>query len=406
MMAWLRLVLGRRPAWMNVLLLFCAYMAIVYVPWDFLAKPVAVDQEVWLGLRLYGWKAKATEPLHGLIYALGTYGFWRMRRWMWPWAAVYAGQVTIGMTIWPLVYSREVGGIGRGLVFSAGSLAFFGALTVLLWRARARFQRAPASLRDRYGSWALVTGASSGIGAAFARALARAGVSVVLSARREDRLRALAEELGGGAGVATRVVAVDLAAPDGADRLLAAVADLEIGILVNNAGFGFSGRFDRQDPARLRAMVQVNCTAPLVLTAGLLPGMRTRRRGAVLFTGSQAARQPLPLHAVYAATKVFDGFLGEALWGELAGSGVDVLVVEPGSTETEFQAVAGEVPHEGQSPDEVVAIALEHLGQQPSVATRWMHWLRGNAGMRLAPRSLLVLAARDVMAKQTPPELR
>src|SRR5690606_27784371 len=104
-----------------------------------------------------------------------------------------------------------------------------------------------------------------------------------------------------------------------------------------------------------------------------------------------------------AATKAFDAFLGEALWAELVGSGVDVLVVEPGSTETEFQQVAGETPHAGQSPEEVVAVALERLGWQPSVATRWSHWLRGNAAMRLLPRSLLALAARDVMAAQTPP---
>jgi short-subunit dehydrogenase len=173
---------------------------------------------------------------------------------------------------------------------------------------------------------------------------------------------------------------------------------------VNNAGFGLAGRFDGQDPARLREMVELNCTAPLWLASRLLPRMRERSRGAVLFIGSMAGKQPLPLHAVYAATKAFDGFLGEALWAETRRSGVDVLVVEPGSTETEFQAVAGEMPHPGQSADEVVAVAFDALGRQPSVATRWLHWLRGNAGMRLMPRSLLVLAAKAYTAKQTPPE--
>jgi hypothetical protein len=206
--------------------------------------------------------------------------------------------------------------------------------------------------------------------------------------------------------VATRVVAVDLAAAEGPQRLTQAVADLEIGIAVNNAGFGLAGRFERQDAERLREMVQLNCLAPLLLTRELLPSMRERGRGAVIFTGSIAAKQPLPLHGVYAATKVFDGFLGEALWAEMRGSGVDVLVVEPGPTETEFQAVAGEIAHAGQSPDEVVAIALEALGRQPSIATRWLDWLRGNAGMRLMPRSLLALAAKDFIARQTPPELR
>jgi hypothetical protein len=402
MREWLREAFGRRPLWMNALLVFCAYMAFVYVPWDLLVKPVAVDEEVWFGVRLHGWAAKATAPAHLAIYAAGAYGFWHMRPWMWPWAAVYAAQVAIAMAVWPLLY---VGGV-RGVLFGTVSAALFGALTVALWRARDRFRAPRAPLRERYGDWALVTGASSGIGAAFARALAREGLSVVLAARREERLRGLAAALEKEPGVGTRVVPVDLAAPEGAERLAAAVSDLEIGVLVNNAGVGLAGRFEGQEVARLREMVQVNCTAPMELTRRLLPGMRARGRGAVVFTGSQAARQPLPLHAVYAATKAFDGFLGEALWAELRGSGVDVLVVEPGSTETEFQQVAGEIPHAGQPPEEVVAVALERLGRQPSVSTRWLHWLRGNAGMRLLPRSLLVLAAGSYTEKQTPPDRR
>ena len=402
---WLREVFGRRPAWMNPLLLFCAYMAFVYVPWDFFVKPVALDEEVWFGVRLHGGWAKATEPIHFAIYALGAYGFWHMRPWMWPWAAVYAAQVAIAMVVWPLLYADEVGGANRAVGVAVLAFEAFGALTVALWRAKPRFRAPRPSLRDRYGEWALVTGASAGIGAAFARALAREGVSVVLTARREDRLRALAGELEG-LGVATRVVALDLAAPGGAQRLADGVADLDLAILVNNAGFGYSGRFDGLDAGRLREMLALNCAAPMELTHLLLPRLRARGRGAVLFTGSQAGPQPLPLHAVYAAPKAFGGFLGEAVWAELRGTGIDVLVVEPGSTETEFQAVAGELPHPGQAPEEVVAIAFERLGRQPSVATRWRDWLRGNAANRLLPRSLLALAAQAVMEKQTPPERR
>ncbi|MEB2345693.1 MAG: SDR family NAD(P)-dependent oxidoreductase [Deltaproteobacteria bacterium] len=403
---WLREAFGRRPVWMNALLLFCAYMAFVYVPWDFLAKPLALDEEVWFGVRLHGGWAKATEPLHLAIYAAGAYGFWHMRPWMWPWAAVYAAQVAVAMLVWPLLYRDELGGgLARAALFGAISFTVFAALTIALWRARERFRGPRPSLRARYGEWALVTGASAGIGTAFARALAREGMSVVLTARRADRLHALAKELEA-EGVATRVVALDLAALDGASRLADAVADLELAILVNNAGAGAAGRFDKLDGARLREMVELNCTAPVLLTRALLPRLLARGRGAVVFTGSQAARQPLPLHAVYAATKAFGGFVGEALWAELRGTGVDVLVVEPGSTDTEFQQVAGELPHRGQAPEEVAAIALERLGRQPSVSTRWSHWLRGNAGMRLLPRSLLVLGAGHVMERQTPPDLR
>jgi hypothetical protein len=200
---------------MNALMLFSAYMAFVYVPWDFLMKPLALDEEVWFGVRLHGWAAKATEPLHLAIYAAGAYGFWHMRRWMWPWAAVYTAQVAIAMAVWPLLYPNDAGGHVGGAVLGAVAFLLFGALAVALWRARDRFRAPRPPLRERYGPWALVTGASAGIGAAFARALAREGLSVVLSARREERLRALAAELEKDHQIATRVVAVDLAAADG-----------------------------------------------------------------------------------------------------------------------------------------------------------------------------------------------
>ncbi len=264
-----------------------------------------------------------------------------------------------------------------------------------------------ATLRERYGEWALVTGASAGIGLEFARALAAGGMSVVLTARREDRLNALAAELRERHRVDTRVVAADLAAYDGADRLAAAVADLEIAMLVNNAGFGYAGRFDKLDTERLRAMVQVNCVVPVVLTSKILPAMVKRGRGAVIIVGSVAGHQPLPLHAVYSATKGFNLLLGEALWGELRGSGVDVLVLEPGPVATEFQAVAGEVvgPGHGEPAADVVRVALDALGRKPSVISGWFNWVRANA-VRLAPRSAVALIAKKVIEGQTPADLR
>jgi len=264
-----------------------------------------------------------------------------------------------------------------------------------------------SNLRERYGEWALVTGASAGIGLEFARAFARAGLSCVLAARREDRLKALGDELSKAHGIQTRAVAVDLAAQDGADKLADAVADLPIGILVNNAGFGYAGRFDKLETDRLRAMVMVNCVAPVVLTSRILPAMVKRGRGAVIIVGSVAGRQPLPLHAVYSATKAFDQFLGEALWAELQGTGIDALCVEPGPTATEFQTVAGEQvgPNHGEPAENVVAIALEALGKHPSVVSGWFNYVRANLA-RFLPRSTVALIARRVVAGQTPPELR
>jgi len=379
---WLHSVFAGRPWWMNALMAFCAYMAFVYVPWDFFVKPVAHDEEVWLGIMLYGWAAKLTAPLHGAIYAAGVYGFYRMRSWMWPWAAVYTASVAIGMLIWNVFYG--VGGLG-GLILGVGSFVPFAFLTRELWRAESLFGTPSVPLAERYGAWALVTGASSGMGAAFARALAREGVSCVLSARRRERLDALAAELEQSYRVETRVVVEDLADPVAAQRLVEAIADLPVAILVSNAGFGQVGRFDKIDPARLRDMVQLHCTAPVLLARGLVAGMRERGRGAILITGSIAGRQALPLHGVYGATKGFE---------------------EPGPVQTEFQLAAGEVAHAGESPERVVDVALEALGRQPSVVSRWFDWLRVNAAARLLPRRLVAFVARDLIETWTPEEMR
>src|SRR5262249_57205564 len=104
-----------------------------------------------------------------------------------------------------------------------------------------------------------------------------------------------------------------------------------------------------------------------------------RGRGAMIVVGSIAGRQPLPLHGVYSATKAFDRFLGESLWAEMQGTGVDVLVLEPGATETEFQAAAGELAHDGEPPEQVVALPLAALGRQPSGSSACFNWLRSQS---------------------------
>jgi hypothetical protein len=393
--------MAQLPFWMNVLLIFCAFMTVIYIPWDLFVKPVAVDVQVWFGISFHGWWAKFATLPHWVIYALGAYGFWRMRSWMWPWAAAYAGQVAFAMLIWALAH---VGG-WRGLIAGLFSFVPLALLTRALWQERPRFHAFRQPLGERYGGWALITGASAGIGAEFARALAADGMSCVLTARRQDRLTALAKELEKAHGVSTRVVAVDLGEPSGADRLAAAVADLDISVLVNNAGYGYAGLFSKQDSRRLRAMVELNCVTPVVLTSHLLPAMQKRRRGAVIFTGSVAGHQPVPFNGTYSATKAFDLHFGESLWAEMQGSGVDVLVLEPGPTITEFQAAAGETPHEGEPPAQVVAVALHALGHQPSVVSGWQNWLL-SALARLAPRSVTALLAGRVMAQWIPADSR
>ena len=130
----LRVEWRQRPWWMNLIFGFCVYMTFIYMPFDLFWKPVAQDEEVWFGITLHGWAAKATAPLHWLIYGAGAYGFWRMRRWMWPWAAVYAAQVTLSMLVWNLLDPRG-GGWPAGLV----AAAVFLLPTIALWRARSQF---------------------------------------------------------------------------------------------------------------------------------------------------------------------------------------------------------------------------------------------------------------------------
>jgi|TARA_Y100000310_G_scaffold35292_1_gene33368 hypothetical protein len=136
-------IFGGRPIWMNLLMLFCGYMTFVYMPWDLFVKPVAVDQEVWFGILLTGWAAKATEPAHWAVYAAGTYGFWKMRPWMWPWASVYVAQIAFSMFVWQLLDERA-----SGLLGGTVSATPFVILTVMLWRARNRFSSAAANLPE------------------------------------------------------------------------------------------------------------------------------------------------------------------------------------------------------------------------------------------------------------------
>ncbi|MCF4129298.1 SDR family NAD(P)-dependent oxidoreductase [Methylobacterium sp. SyP6R] len=186
--------------------------------------------------------------------------------------------------------------------------------------------------------WTLVTGASSGIGVEIAKEFAGRGCPLVLSARRADRLEALAAEL----PVPTLVVPADLAAPDGPEGLLAAVAarGIVLHTLVNNAGFGLRGRF-ADLPARDQAeMVALNVAAPTILSRRVLPGLIARRSGGILNVASVVGYLPGPNMAAYYASKAFLLSLSEALYEEARPHGVTVTAICPGATATEFSARA------------------------------------------------------------------
>jgi len=190
---------------------------------------------------------------------------------------------------------------------------------------------------------ALVTGASSGIGKELARCFAEGGHGVVLVARRLPLLETLASELGARYGQKTWALPCDLSSAEGVRSLLGELAarGLEIDFLVNNAGFGSTGRFDASPLEREVAMAELNVTAVVHLTHALLPGMLRRRGGRILNIGSTAGFQPGPYMATYYASKAFVNHFSEALFEELRGTGVTVTVSCPGPTRTEFGDVSG-----------------------------------------------------------------
>jgi len=224
------------------------------------------------------------------------------------------------------------------------------------------------------GKWALVTGASAGIGVALARELAQQGAKLILTARRKERLDSLAAEFAA-QGTETRIVVADLNDPAGPQQIYDAVQDLAVDILVNNAGLGQYGRFYQSKPEQEYSMVRVNCEAVVRLTRLFLPRMVERRRGWVLVVASIASFQPLPYLATYAATKAFDRLFALALAEEVAPFGIKVTALNPGTTESEFFeiAYAGAFRNRKlQSAEEVARLGVAALARgQRSIIPKW-----------------------------------
>jgi short-subunit dehydrogenase len=249
---------------------------------------------------------------------------------------------------------------------------------------------------------ALVTGASAGIGVAFARRLAEIGYDLVLVARRRDRLETLAADLRAGTpGCTVRVLPADLADANAP----AAVADelqrdgVAVDLLINNAGFGWIGRFTKQDASNAAGQIAVNVGALVALSHAFVPGMVARKRGGVINVASTAAFQPVPNMAVYGATKAFVLSFSEALHEEVRASGVKVVALCPGATSTEFFTVAGEAAMLGpqRTSDDVVRTALRALDKNDAVAVDGAANVAMTVASRLAPRPLVRQLAAKAM---------
>ena len=247
------------------------------------------------------------------------------------------------------------------------------------------------------GKWALVTGASAGIGVALAKELAAGGTNLVLTARRKDRLEELAATLRADHKVKAEVFVADLADPLAPEKIFAFTKEkgIEIDLLINNAGFGRYGELPSVEKQLLLDMVQVNCLAVVHLTRLYLPEMIARRRGYVLILASTASFQAVPYISTYAATKAFDLLLAEGLAEEMKPHGIRVCALCPGSTESEFHVVAKQDKfiRKMESAEKVAHTGLKALAAGKSYVISGLGNYLGAHGERLVPRRFVTKIA-------------
>jgi short-subunit dehydrogenase len=250
----------------------------------------------------------------------------------------------------------------------------------------------------------LITGASSGIGEAFARKLAERGHNLLLVARSEDKLISLCNELGRIKSTHAQYVALDLSEQDAPARLFEETQkrEMEIDFLINNAGFGSMGDFTKLDLERELNMIALNIRSLVELTNRFLVPMRERKSGAIINVASTAGFQPVPFMATYAATKAFVLSFSEALWEENRSYGIKVMALCPGVTDTNFFAAARMQKPPGriaQTADDVVNTALRGLKRGRShIISGWINFLMIESE-RLVPRSIIARAAGAVLRK-------
>lgn len=223
------------------------------------------------------------------------------------------------------------------------------------------------SMLEKYGPWAVVTGASDGIGRAIAQRAAADGFNVLLAARSEAKLTTLAEDLERSHGVRARVVPVDLSRPEGVTMLLQSAEGVDVGLAVLAAGFATAGDFLRSPVDAELEMIAVNITAVAVLTHAFAATMTERGRGGIVLFGSLLGWAGVPGEANYAATKAYVQTLAEGLHRELKPHGVDVLAVAPGPVHTGFAARAGMTMGSAATPDVVASAAWRALGRRTTV---------------------------------------
>ena len=252
----------------------------------------------------------------------------------------------------------------------------------------------------RYGPYALVTGASEGIGASFAEALAKAGLNVVLVARREERLNQLASRFEAKYGVLCPVISADLSNPDDVRAMFQITDQLDIGLVVCNAGYGTAGNFLDNDLAQELNMLSVNCNAVTTMVHHLGTKLKSRGHGGVILLSSIVATQGVARSANYAATKAYVQTLGEGLQQEWKGSGIDLLIVAPGPVATGFALRSNMKLGKAATPEVVAQQSLKALGSQKLIHPGWLAKLMSFA-LSTAPRKVRVLIMGAIMGLMT-----
>jgi uncharacterized protein len=253
---------------------------------------------------------------------------------------------------------------------------------------------------SKYGPWALVTGASEGIGAAFASELAALGLNLVLVARRRERLEAIAATVRAAHRVEVRVIAADLGTEAGVAAVLAAVEGCEVGLYIGAAGFGTAGPFVGNDSAQDLNMIDLNCRALCALAHPLARAMLVRGRGGIVLMSSIVAFQGVANSANYAATKAYVQTLAEGLAAELRPFGVDVLASAPGPVDTGFAARADMRMGSAATPEAVARATLAALGRRRTVRPGGLAKLLGY-GLGMLPRGLRSRILGQIMTGMT-----
>lgn len=253
---------------------------------------------------------------------------------------------------------------------------------------------------DRYGPWAVVAGASEGLGAAFATELSRRGLGVVLAARRSEALTAVAAVLPG----PSITVSADLSTPDGLRALTEAADGVDVGLVVANAAYAPVGPFLSLEPEQANRAIALNCGAPVALAAAFLPAMVARGRGGFVVMSSLSGLQGTPPITLYSATKAFGAVLADGLWAELKGSGVDVVACVAGAIRTPGLQASKQKEAPGTlAAQDVVDAALRGLGRGPRTVPGAVARLSSIVMARLLPRRTAIAIISRASRDLTPP---